>query len=92
MDLEKAFDRVPRDVLWLVLRQSGVDGWLVLVIQSIYEGAVTSVKLVVSEGAEFAVKVGVHQGGIVTIAVHHRIGSTFKEIQDWYTMGAVLHG
>ena len=62
MDLEKAFDRVPRVVVWWALRQSGVDEWLVRVIQSVYEGAITSVKLGVSESAEFTVKVGVHQG------------------------------
>ena len=37
------------------------DEWLMRVIQSMYEGAVNSVKLGVSESAEFAVKVGVHQ-------------------------------
>ena len=66
VDLEKAFNRVPRDVLWCTLRQSGVDEWIVRVIQSMYEGAVTSVKLGVSENAEFAVKIGVHQGSVLS--------------------------
>ena len=38
-DLEKAFGRVPRDVLWWTLRQSGVDELIVRIIQSMYEGA-----------------------------------------------------
>src|SRR5208282_2460214 len=38
----------------------------VRVIQSMYEGAVTSVKLGVSESAEFAVNVGVHQGSVLS--------------------------
>ena len=66
MDLEKAFNRVPRDVLWWVLRQSGVDECIVRVIQSMYEGALTSVKLGVGESVEFAVKVGVHQGSVLS--------------------------
>ena len=53
-------------MVWWALRQSGVDEWLVRVIQSMYEGAVTSVKLGVSESAEFAVKVGVHQGSVLS--------------------------
>ena len=65
-DLEKAFNRVPRDVLWWVLRQSGVDEWIVRVIQSVYEGALTSVKLGVGESVEFAFKVGVHQGSVLS--------------------------
>ena len=35
-------------------------------IQSMYEGAVISVKLGVSESAEIAVKVGVHQGSVLS--------------------------
>ena len=90
MDLEKAFDRVPRDVLWWALRQSGVDEWIVRVIQSMYEGALTSMKLGVGESVEFADKVGVHQGSYCHRYYHTRTRSTFKEIQDWITMGTVL--
>ena len=63
---EKAFDRVPRDVLWWALRQSEVDERIVRVIQSMHEGASTSVKLGVGESVEFAVKVGVHQGSALS--------------------------
>ena len=66
MDLEKAFDRFPRDLLWWSLWQSGVDEWIVRVIQSMHEGALTSVKLGVGESVEFAVKVGVHQGSVLS--------------------------
>ena len=34
VDLEKAFDRVPRKVLWWVLRKVGVDEWLIRTIQA----------------------------------------------------------
>ena len=66
VDLEKAFDRVPREVLWWALRQSGVEEWIVKVIQSMYEGVTTSVKLGAGESEEFAVKVGVHQGSVLS--------------------------
>ena len=33
VNLEKVFDRVPRDMLWWALRQSRVDEWIVRVIQ-----------------------------------------------------------
>ena len=35
VDLEKAFDRVPREVVWWALRSLGVDEWLVTVIQDV---------------------------------------------------------
>ena len=34
VDLEKAFDRVPREVVLQALRYLGVDEWIVLVIRS----------------------------------------------------------
>src|SRR5664279_4610934 len=37
VDLEKAFDRVPREVVWWALRKLGVDEWIVAVIKSMYE-------------------------------------------------------
>ena len=87
VDLEKAFDRVPRDVLWWALRQSGVDEWIVRVIQSMYEGALTSVKLGVSESAEFAVKVGVHQGSVLSPML---LSSYWKHVQR--NSGLAYHG
>src|SRR5206468_5045324 len=38
VDLEKAFDRVLREVLWWALRHVGVEKWMVNVIKSLYEG------------------------------------------------------
>ena len=45
VDLEKAFDRVPREVVWWALRYLGVDEWIVSVIRAMYEDATTKVKL-----------------------------------------------
>ena len=36
VDLEKAYDRVPRDKLWKVLQEYGVDGQLLRAIKSFY--------------------------------------------------------
>ncbi|TWW71179.1 hypothetical protein D4764_17G0006620 [Takifugu flavidus] len=37
LDLEKAFDRVPREVLWGVLREYGVSGPLIRAVRSLYD-------------------------------------------------------
>ena len=37
VDLEKAFDRVPREVVWWALRYLGVDEWIVSVIRAMYK-------------------------------------------------------
>ena len=61
VDLEKAFDRVPRAVLEWSLSELIVDDWLIKVIMSMYKNA-RSGKL----GEEFEVKVGVHQGSVLS--------------------------
>jgi hypothetical protein len=44
VDLEKAFDRVPREVVRWAMGQLGVEEWLVQAIMSMYEEAKTVVR------------------------------------------------
>ena len=62
MDLEKAFDRVPREVTWWAMRKLGVEEWLVKVVMAMYEGARTRVRTDDGDSMSFEVKVGLHQG------------------------------
>ena len=39
VDLEKAFDRVPREVTKLALWKAGVEEWLAKAVMAMYEGA-----------------------------------------------------
>jgi hypothetical protein len=66
VDLEKAFDRVPREVLWWSLRKLKVEEWLVQVIMSMYENVTIAVKINDIVNDEFEVKVGVHQGSVLS--------------------------
>jgi hypothetical protein len=87
VDLEKAFDRVPREVLWWAMRKLGVDEWMVKVIKSMYEGATTAVKVKGGESKEFEVKVGVHQGSVLSpllfIIVLEALSKEFREGLPW---------
>ena len=49
IDLEKAFDRVPRKVIWWALQRLGVGEWLVGVVRSMYENSLTRVKIEVGK-------------------------------------------
>ena len=64
VDLEKAFDRVPRDVVWWALRSLGVDEWLVSVIKAMYVDTSTMVRIGGKVSKAFGVRVGVHQGSV----------------------------
>jgi len=87
VDLEKAFDRVPREVLWWALRVMLVDDWIVKIIQSMYYGTKTSVKLDGDVSDEFEVKVGVHQGSVLSpllfIIVLEAISREFRVGLPW---------
>ena len=62
VDLEKAYDRVPRDVLWRVLWEYGVRGALLGAIQSLYAQSVSCVRVFGSKSDMFPVRVGLRQG------------------------------
>src|SRR4030088_2680264 len=87
VDLEKAFDRVPRKVVWWALRQTGVSEWIVNVIKAMYDGATTAVKFSDGESKEFNVKVGVHQGSVLSpllfIIVLEALSKEFREGLPW---------
>ena len=66
VDLEKAFDRVPREVVRWALRKSGVEEWLVQAVMALFEGTSTVVRTGSGDSESFDVKVGVHQGSVLS--------------------------
>jgi len=58
--LEKAFDRVPREVINWAMRKLGDEEWLVSAVMSMYTGAKTVVRTVYGNSKGFEVKVGMH--------------------------------
>ena len=62
VDLEKAFDMVPREVVEWALRYLGVDEWIVSVIRAMCKDTTTNVRLNGRESNAFSVRVGyVHE-------------------------------
>ena len=57
VDLEKAFDRVPREVIWWVLRRKIVLERLVFAVTEMYKNTKTSVKIDGKRSKEFKVKI-----------------------------------
>ena len=66
VDLEKAFDRVPRDVIWWAMCKLGTDEWLVRLVQSMYKDVRSRVRVGDGYSEEFGVGVGVHQGSVLS--------------------------
>ena len=61
VDLEKAYDRVPREELWYSMRKSGIVEKYVRFVQDMYEGSQTVVRCAVGTTESFKFQVGLHQ-------------------------------
>ena len=87
VNLEKAFDRVPRKVNRWALRKLGVDEWIVHLVQGIYSNARSRVRVGEGYSEEFEVKVGVHQGSVLSpllfIIVLEALSREFRRGVPW---------
>ena len=66
VDMEKAFDRVPRKVMEWAMKKKGLSEVMVGEVMSLYDGVRTRVRVGSTCLDEFEVKVGVHQGSVLS--------------------------
>ncbi|KAK3517403.1 hypothetical protein QTP70_008931 [Hemibagrus guttatus] len=92
VDLEKAYDRVPREELWYCMRKSGVAGKYVRVVQDMYERSRTVVRCAVGQTEEFNVGVGLHQGSALSpflfAIVMDQLSEEVRQESPWTMMFA----
>ena len=62
VDLEKAYDKVPREEVWYCMRKSGLAEKYVRIVQDMYDDSITVVRCAVGVTEGFKVKVGLHHG------------------------------
>ena len=71
IDLEKAYDSIPRRIIWDSLKAKGISLRYIEVIQDMYDNASTNIQTPVGISEFFPVKVGLHQGpGVSTKSFH----------------------
>jgi len=88
VDLEKAFDRVPKEVISWAMRKLGVEEWLVSAVMSMHSDAKTVARTVYGNSKSFKVKVGMQQGSALSpallfVIVMEAISRVFRVALPW---------
>ncbi|KAK3570304.1 hypothetical protein QTP86_017185 [Hemibagrus guttatus] len=90
VDLEKVYDRVPREELWYCMRKSGVAEKYVRLVQDMYERSRTVVRCAVGQTEEFKVEVGLHQGSALSpflfAIVMDQLSEEVRQESSWTMM------
>ena len=66
IDLEKAYDRVPQDIIWWVSKKKWMTKGYIDVIRNMYEGVMTIIRSSTGETNEFPITVELHQRSILS--------------------------
>jgi hypothetical protein len=61
IDLEKAYDKVTRNVMWWALQKHKVSSKYIIFIKDMYDNVVTSVRTSDRDTNDFLINIGLHQ-------------------------------
>ena len=69
IDLEKSYDKVPREVMWWVLEMKEVPLKYIELIKDIYDGSITSVRTSGGITSEFPITIDLHQESALSLHI-----------------------
>ena len=67
IDLENAYDKIPRNIMWWALDKHKVPSKYVTLIKDMYNNIVTSVRTNDGNTDYFLIKIGLHQGSALSL-------------------------
>ena len=66
IDLEKAYDKIPRNVMWWALDKHKVPMKYIGLIKDMYNNVVTSVRISDGDMDDFPIRIGLYQGSALS--------------------------
>jgi hypothetical protein len=66
IDMEKAYDKLARNVMWWTLQKHKVSSKYIILINDMYDNVVTSVRTSDGDTNDFSINVGLHQGSALS--------------------------
>jgi hypothetical protein len=66
IDLEKVYDKMPRNIMWWTLQKHKVSTKYIILIKDMYDNVVTSVRTSDGDTNDFSINIGLHQGSTLS--------------------------
>jgi hypothetical protein len=66
IDLEKAYEKVPRNIIWWALQKHKVSTKYITLIKDMYDNVMTSVRTNDGDTNDFSINIGLHQGSALS--------------------------
>jgi Reverse transcriptase (RNA-dependent DNA polymerase) len=66
INLEKMYDKIPRNIMWSALKKKHVPTKYVTLIKDMYTNVVTCVRVRDGESDAFSIKIGLHYGSALS--------------------------
>ena len=77
IDLEKVYDKMPREILWWTLMKKGVLIKYIDIIKDMYDGIVKNIRTCGGLISDFSITIGLHQGSALSPLVCHSDGRAY---------------
>jgi hypothetical protein len=83
IDLEKTYDKVPRNVMWWALQKCKISTKCITLIKDMYNNVVTSVQTSDGDTNDFLINIRLHQGSALSSYLFALVlDEVIKDIQD----------
>jgi Reverse transcriptase (RNA-dependent DNA polymerase) len=83
IDLEKAYDKIPRNMMWWALEKKRVPKKYITLIKDMYVNVVTCVKTCDDESDTFLIKIGLHKESALSLYIFTLVMDEINDFESY---------